>query len=81
MIFLNGELRLEILEKDGGKLVIMYYLLLMDGSISQWVNLKVRKGGKCDVEEEKSGKWGIGLKYWEISLGWVVNLFSLVCDH
>lgn len=31
VIFLNGEVRLEILEKDGGKLVIIYYLLLMDG--------------------------------------------------
>lgn len=50
--------------------------------MGQWVNLKVRKGGKYDVEEgkNKNGKWGVGLKYWEISLGWVVNLFSLVYD-
>lgn len=32
-------------------------------------------------KKEKSGKWVVGLKYWEISLGWEVNFFSLVCDY
>lgn len=60
---------------------ISNYLLLVVNGWGQWVNLKVRMGGKYDVEEgKKSGKWVVGLKYWEISLGWEVN-FSLVCDY
>lgn len=60
MIFLNGEVRLEILEKDGGKLVII--LLLVVNGWGQWVNLEVRMGGKYDVEEVKKEKteWEMG---------------------